>query len=341
MKMVRGCLVGSLRLRRLFSTFCAISSTISAMVIVAALASCVHVLVEDRTLSPLEAGVGRVETVVCGNRAVGDNLCWLKEGQEAEVIVVTAFDGVVTAKSDECGIDIRRSYSNFETVSIRIPHRKSEAMCVLDLFMVPKYPVKDSDIKVSGSSGRVVIGFLGGMSVAGRVMTPDASVAVGGGVGWSFPEGRAMSGEALRLSFSSKFAGLIRLDGCGLGPFDFEQKQRSEDVAISYEDLSSLFVDKRHCVIYGAAVDVKSGVDHVFVVLVEVYDRRYVKLSEPSTSFDDGVMKMSSSDPVSFTVVDGEIFRGSDAKKRYDKWPVFVRQYSANGRSLLCSLNWK
>lgn len=327
--------MGVLRLRRQFSAFCAINSTVVASVMVAALSSCVHVLVEDRTISPLEAGAGRVETVVCGGRSVGDNLCWIKDGQEAEIVVVTAFDGVVTAKSDECGIDLRRSYVDFQPVSIRIQHRKSDDLCVIDLFVVPTYPVKDSAVKVSGSRGRVIIGFLGGTSLASRVSAPDAILAVMGGIGWSFPEGKQLSGEALRLSFPTKFAGVIRLDGCGLGPFDFEQKERSEDVSISYDDLSSLFIDKRHCVLYGAAIDKKSPVNHVFVIAVEVYDRRYVKLSEPSVTFDRGRVSVASSDPVSFTVVDGEVFRGADAEKRRDVWPVFVRQYSANGRSFV------
>ena len=144
-----------------------------------------------------------------------------------------------------------------------------------------------------------------------------------------------MSGEATRLSFPSKFSGKIRMDGCGLGPFDFEQKQRAADVIISYDDMESLFVDKRHCVLYGAAIDVKRGVDYVFAVAVEVFDRRYVPLSVPSVSFDGGHASVFSADPVSFSLVDGEIFRGPEARKRYDKWPVFVRQYSANGRSFV------
>lgn len=151
----------------------------------------------DPFIPAIDAGYPTAEIRACGKLWHGQGICQLKPGEKLAFSVQGYFSGLITAFSQECGINLSRRYENSERIqfSISRPSRN----CVIAITLTPEFPgQKGKGVAVSGQKGVLA------------VFPTDGSKWVG--------EARRVTGNwraTLRATIGGSGSVRVALAGCG------------------------------------------------------------------------------------------------------------------------------
>lgn len=313
--------------------------------------SCSGKIVRDDAPAPIENGQGRLETIVCGHHAVGDNICWVDSGDslaDIDVSVLTVFSGSLTIKSvdSSCSIDKSVSYSNFEEVRFTLGDftQNFHESCIVDLVMYPVFPGQNnSEVSVKGWSGRIVFAYKNSEVDLAYVKGTDNYSEYSDdslfydGVGLVSVRSGQINGSSTGLfsvDVGDSYRGKVRLSGCSILPFVKEYSGGSVvDLSIK-EVLDGYPEGPIHCVLYGRAVRMDRENDSIFMILVEAYSENIVFLDVPVVNIEEDVVEFYSNDPVSWTMIDDELINdGYGEAIVKDPYFYYVRQFTSAGRT--------
>lgn len=276
-------------------------------------------IVRDEAAPPIEYGMGRVDTTVCGHHAIGTNLCWVPKGptpNDVWIHVRTVFSGRVVIRSLgkwSCNIDESIAYQDFATVSIRLSDyiKDFKNSCLVNVLLFPKWPGQEkSDIPIKGFKGTVYfmaqsqntrLGQFVAKNMSSGVQN-DAMVYPGAylismrGIGGKM---LPLEGEEFGLSTGGSKSGIVRMAGCG-GDITKEYKDQSH-VSFRLSELMGKLPSTENCTLYARMVPDDMDQDFVFAVGVELYHPNISLLPRPVVSVKKNRIKFSSPAPVSWT----------------------------------------
>lgn len=318
---------------------------------------CVAKLIPDFAPAPIDVGEGRVETVACGHWAVGNNLCWVRDGnaKKAVVEIHTVFSGTITIIGDGpgCKVNLRSSYSDFETIAVPMTDVGILTQpCVLEIAMSPALPGQDkSEVESRSWAGRVVlIPWDSAKSELGVVLPSEGAELANSDDGLFYPGGvsfvvrgqssgpiKRLLREKLWVDVGGSSRGSVMVQGCGQKPW-LEKYGDEGGFLIRLSEIFGAMPARQNCVLYGRAVRLDKETDVVFAVLLSVISEDALPLAAPKIEVDVGEqkVKISNEDPVSFTVVDGQWERGGNVTMRVsDPKRFVVQQVTSRGRTVV------
>lgn len=304
-----------------------------------------------RDVYPTNTGVGRIESIACGHYAIGNNACWLKKNitvSSIDIRVVTYLSGRLILRSNggSCSINDSISYDGFSKLKINMEKyiKDTSGQCVIDLIMQPKFPGQEkSDVETAGLTGRIAIIFSdidpAGMS---EIIGPDEDD------GFFFPGVALLTNrkilkplkteDRIRIDTGDSSRGKVRIDGCGMDPFEFSYDGKSFLIRKSIllrENVTRI----NNCILYGRIVRLDRKEDAAFIIMNEV-SSRYVPLETPVIAVNSNSVRFNSTGPVSWTYVDDvAINSGSGSATVKDPHNFMVRQITAAGRTVVVKYN--
>lgn len=131
--------------------------------VVLLLTSCSHTtIVRDLGPPAIQTNYKRVETEICGRRAVGENGCVLTTDQpQGELKILRVYKGAITILGQACNVDYRAQYEESDDQWIRIPLGdllpRISNDCILDIYQRVDFSV-DYPFDQSGFRGTVTLG---------------------------------------------------------------------------------------------------------------------------------------------------------------------------------------
>lgn len=298
--------------------------------------SCAHKVILDPSPSPMKNGQGRVETVLCKHYAVGDNACWVSEGEDPEIFIKTYFDGILFLKSSRCGIGVRHSYKNHEPFLARLSDLmpdKLSGFCFIDILLAPVFPdVEENDIPVESMTGRLVL-------VEKTNKTADVygnGESDGGVLLLSMPETEVFNLLNVVSVNTYSDAGSIMIAGCGLEPRQQFYNRGLDPYSIPVIAMfGGIAPMDEHCVFYGRVNPWDRDYFRDFIVAIEVYSDDLVPLAEPTIEIDGKNLIFTSFEPISWSILNGtEVINSGSGKFKIDPNETNeLVQLTAQGRS--------
>jgi len=318
----------------------------SVFVFLVFLVGCTTKIIKDDAPAPIENGQNRVETVVCGHYAVGNNMCWVGPGEPAnavELTVITYFDGRLVLKSSGAGclIDDSITVKGFGPKRINLSKYFASfgRSCILDVIYQPEFPGEEnSDAKIRGAAGRVAI-MVGDLERAllsvdnsGPYVRDDDLFYEGSGLISVRQANSYSGGKSFRISTGRSRSGTIRIDGCGLEALIFSYA--SENPVLGFDKLiRGKIASVDNCVFVGRIVPRDTDEDLSFGLVLEVFSRKTILLQEPELEVSSRRVKFSTTGPVSWTFVDDQSFNEKSGSADIEKGSFILRQVTAVGRT--------
>lgn len=271
-------------------------------------------IVEDFAVSSYEAGHGRVESVLCGHYAVGDNICWLQNEDDlalSTLEIKTYLHGTVFITSD-CGYEHTKTYTGSEPVKVNLSEvfdlRGPGDFCVIDYLVSPYFPFEKAMYQqVSSLTGRAYVFYLEPHKQLGLVRSRTESLDESDS---RFYEGSGLVSikQSELFDVNSGFFvenlhdedAILRIAGCG---FAQEVPLYAQERYL-FVPLNQVVADgMEHCVIYGESLSINSDFRYAFAISIEIIDDNYIDLAEPSLKIKDGKLVYDNLDPVNWTII--------------------------------------
>lgn len=312
-------------------------------------AGCQTVLIKDEAPPPIDNGQNRVETLVCGHHAVGNNVCWVGSQtapQSVDFKIVTYLSGRVEVKSNGggCSINEAIAFKDGQVIELDLSRylRQFTSTCIVDVFMVVNFPgEKDTDVPTRGLAGRVTLAF----SDLGKAPISNPAVLSTRPDDDDFYKGvgllslRQLSGpytaaDSIVIGTEGSKRGKVRIDAtsCGLQPLVFDYN--SENPALSYANLIRDKITRMGpCQLFGRVLRLDMNDDLVFAISLEVYSKKTVLLDEPIIQFSKDELRFQGSPEVSWSFVDREAVNSTKGKVETLGRTFTLRQLTAIGRT--------
>ena len=312
---------------------------------------CVHNLHQDYAPAPIDMNKGRLETVVCGHYAIGDNVCWLSENEDPrklEIDIQTYFSGMLFIKSDNCRIESHINYDKGQSKKIVLGEylagTEFPGFCVIDIMMSPNFPDQDkSESDVRAISGRVVLakrrGGLVNISGGRNLMDGLDDRKIYPGVSlMSLPATEVFNVLHGIYFMPESESGEFILGGCDNETIEYSY-DRGEMLSIPLiEYLDGRVPNFDHCVLYGRMRPSGGQQDQYLLGLVEIYLEDYIPLAKPILVISKDKVEFNSLEPISWTLLsDGQELNSGSGEFKLDGSIKDYRlvQLTARGRTLV------
>ena len=322
------------------------------LILLSELSGCVHHIAADYSASPIEEGQGRLETYLCGHYSIGDNICWVKDGDLAglKLQIQTYFSGDVTLVSDECDVHAKFSFLDSELLEFplsKLIKNMPKKMCLIDVVMNYRFPDQErSAVMVHGMTGRLILGSLDeGMEVAKitshrNIFFENDDTYYDGAVILSIYQNQMLDllfTPFISLGGSSK--GAYMVSGCGIEqPIQDYYDTEDEYLEIFLTDILIQLPEGSHCVLYGRVVRPDKKTDLVFLVGVEIMSRYLVQMAMPILEYGDK-LSIRTNEPVSWTLVNDRAFNMASGRVSIEPAKLTIlRQITAKGRSIVLKI---
>lgn len=277
--------------------------------------------VKDPNPPSIDMGHKRIETVVCGNRAVGENGCVFPQGRvSGQLKIYRIYEGQITITGQGCGVDRSIDYKQekgSEWIELDLADLVGDRLendCVLSLYQFINFKGADNvPFPIRGMYGTVSLG------------TCPA------GVSCSITVEQRRAGSALPMwAPQVPGPGSLIVQACGQ---NVVPESRYEKFSM---DVRSIWPGgypadgKTGCTLI-AGVRADSGDRYKIYRRIWLYKKGTILL--PTPAFDANSYQADSS--VSLTIIDGEVVRKSSGSYKPKPEGNVFRFYTAQGRSLV------
>lgn len=277
--------------------------------------------VQDSSSTAISAGLKRVETVICGTHAVGENGCVYPEGNISGTLDIFAyFSGTILLTSSNCSVDKKITYDlkQAEWVSLDLKGLVGEKLtqdCIISILQTPLVPKQDNlQFPIYPLIGTVTLGTCpanvkcSATFIQRRFGTYSPEMSIGA-PGYNIIAAQGC-GETL---LSGEFTDEINLDFVKLWPKNTPYKGNN----------GCLFI-----------VGVKGNDKYKFYNKVWFYDNAVLTMAEPLLTIKSKKVTVVGDKSTLYTILDANYAKGNTGE--VDAVGVhYVRFYTSAGRTMV------
>ena len=288
-----------------------------------AVTGCSTLRVDPVAVSAIEANYPTAEFRACNKLWHGLGVCSVRKGElysKIDLKIQGYFSGVVVIDSKDCGIEIRKEYSNSELISFQLPGIANRN-CELTMTITPKYPDQDDhNIQVHNFRGHLAI----------RVLEHGRSWE------WRTQKVTGNFSSEMNIRYAPLVSAKVVAGGCDREEI-YNQVHYLDDEYFSFNlnEMIPVTEKPKVCVLEGfLSSEIVRDLD--FNILVAKYDKRFTQLPIPKIEMDDDEITIVADEAVSVISMDDQYEIGHEVEFDFDKTKKHViRLLTMKGRSII------
>lgn len=245
-----------------------------------------------------------------------------------ELSIYGAYEGDISITSRKCAIEKSVHYGQGELITFKFSDLldKFTSNCFITIVVTPALPEWDD-------STVAVHGYMTGIYL--RVKPEDFKYELKTNFG-KVLQLRDREGEPF-TALEGPLVIVNSTPGVKFAAFHCKNTVPLE-MEVPEDGLVSMDVDGLHNGA-GCLVQFKDKAGGFTPFVISVFSNDFIPLSEPSIVINKKKLKVSGSQFVSLTDINGEMFLGNEAKVSYDNKKLYtVRQYTTKGRTVVCTV---